>query len=865
MHLVLVGADYEENLGMCMIAAAAESAGHRTSVVPLPSGAREEAVLDILALRPDVVGLAAQFQHRGLDFLGLACDLRRAGFCGHITAGGQFATMAAGPILSGGFGVDSVVLYEGERTIAELLGALAARRPLTSVAGLALPDGKGGSLRTAPRPLTENLDELPTAHRYRRHSRQLGVPFIPVSGSRGCWSACSFCSITSVLRDGRAHGVAGRRLRLRSPEDVGREMAMLAHAVGGSAVFCFHDENFLLPSPDKTLARLRAIRRTLDAQGIGRAALVGKCRPDTVTKDLARELARLGVVRMYVGIENTSDHGARNLNRGVDVATMAAALDAFAEAGIFTCYNLLVFEPESTLDDVARNIAFMRAHAETPINFCRAEPYLGTPMYQRLRAEGRLSGGFLGCDYRITDDRAELLFRIASSAFREHNFAADGVANRYMSLGYSAKLLEFFYRDAAGRQATLMERAQELTRSITLDSADLLQQAWDIAASADLADHDRIARQTALLGLRVAASDRLWHAALDGLERDMSSFARGEAQARPRSLGRVVKAAQNAAVAGWLALWATGGTTSCKPYVVDSSPAPDSAADDKRDTLGRDMTVVDMVPADSGARSDVGKDTIVIVDPLPPDAGARNDLGKDTIIVVDAVPPDAGARNDLAAERPLIYDPLPPDAGARDTNADEQAGIDGGTTDVRRDAAAERPIIVDPPPYPVDARDVGPVIVDMAPRDAAAYDNLSAVKDAGINEPPFIVDPVVEAREGLQVPAGTPGESVETTREHWALTTPTRIPRSQDLPLFLCPEAKLAGEWQGGKVRAFLRDPGDKLSTRWQAQGRIEGDGTAVVWTPISDEDQLDVAVRTAGGVAVALLRLEQVCGRKSG
>ena len=127
-----------------------------------------------------------------------------------------------------------------------------------------------------------------------------------------------------------------------------------------------------------------------------------------------------------------------------------------------------------------------------------------------------------------------------------------------MSLGYSAKLLEFFYRDAAGRQAMLMERAQELTRSITLDTADLFEQAFAIAATADLADHDRIARQTALLGLRVAASDRLWHAALDALERDMSSFARGEAQSRPRSIGRVAKVVQNAAVAGWLGLWATG-------------------------------------------------------------------------------------------------------------------------------------------------------------------------------------------------------------------------------------------------------------------------------------------------------------------
>ena len=292
MRLVLVGADFEENLGMCMIAAAAESAGHRTSVVPFQCAEeRGEVARKVLAARPDVVGLAAQFQHRGMDFLGLACDLRRSGFRGHITAGGQFATMAHASILSGRHGVDSVVLYEGEGTIAELLDALACGKALDGIAGVALPDGQGGAYRTAPRALAANLDCLPLAQRYRQHSRQLGVPFIPISGSRGCWAACSFCSITTVLRDGLEHGVHGHRLRLRSPEDVGLEMAMLAQAVGGSAIFCFHDENFLLPRPADSLSRVAAMRKTLDEQGVGQSALVGKCRPDTVTKDLARELA----------------------------------------------------------------------------------------------------------------------------------------------------------------------------------------------------------------------------------------------------------------------------------------------------------------------------------------------------------------------------------------------------------------------------------------------------------------------------------------------------------------------------------------------------------------------------------------------
>jgi len=178
MRLVLVGADFEENLGMCMIAAAAESRGHRTTVVPFQrAGERPQVVAEVLAARPDVVGLAAQFQHRGTDFLALARDLRRAGFRGHVTAGGQFATMAHQPILAGRYGVDSVVLYEGEHTVGELLDALASGRSLDEVAGLALPDGACGARRTAARPLVANLDSLPLAQRYRQHAR-------PVKSSR---------------------------------------------------------------------------------------------------------------------------------------------------------------------------------------------------------------------------------------------------------------------------------------------------------------------------------------------------------------------------------------------------------------------------------------------------------------------------------------------------------------------------------------------------------------------------------------------------------------------------------------------------------------------------------------------------------
>lgn len=833
MRLVLVGADYEENLGMCMIAAAAEGAGHRVQVVPYQDAdERAGTVAAILGLDPDVIGLAAQFQHRGQDFLALACDLRRAGFRGHITAGGQFATMAHAPILAGRYGVDSVVLYEGERTIAELLDALAGGTALTDVAGLALPDGKGGALRTAARPLASRLDALPLAQRYRRHARQLGVPFIPVSGSRGCWAACSFCSITTVLRDGREHGVAGPLLRLRSPEAVALEMAMLAHAVGDAAVFCFHDENFLLPRPSDSVARVSAIRRALDAQGV-RAAFVGKCRPDTVTPALAHELAALGVIRMYVGIENASPNGAAHLDRRTDVRTLGAALDAFAAAGIFACYNLLVFEPDTVLDDVALNIQFMREHAATPVNFCRAEPYLGTPMHRRLCAEGRLNGGFLGADYRIHDDRAELLFRIAASAFRNHNFCSDGVANRTMGLGYSAKLLATFYADKRGRLAAFLERAQELTRSITLDTADLLEQAMTIAEQADLDNHDRIARLTALLGLRVAASDRLWHAAIDALEKDMTAFVRGSAETRRRTVSRAAKAAQGAAMAGWLALWATG-TSSCT-HSVDPLPPDAGGRDAKKDATAPDAgpLVVDALPpdADAGARTETA-----VYDPLPPDAGARDlpDAVDDARPAIDGTSADV---REVGREGPMIVDPPPPPSDARDL----------------------RTLEVDPLPPPSDARDVGGSVMDPLPPPADASDARDAGRDLGAGEPPFVVDPAVGDRQGSL----SFDERWDQTspREHWTDSGVKRVKRSQDLPLCLCPELRLCGEWHAGKVRARVSGVTGAFSVRWQAQGQVAGAGDEVLWTPSSDEDQLDVAVRTHDGVAVALLRLAQVRG----
>jgi len=627
MRVVLVGADLEENLGVGMIAACAERAGHRVDVVPFDTSPQLPRVAEsILAKRPDVVGLSAQFQHRSHDFLSLSRELRARGYQGHVTAGGQFPTMAFREVLSRGNGIDSVVLHEGEETFVELLDALANARPLDDVAGLALPN-RGMPYRTPGRALAD-LDSVPFPKRYRGHARHLGVPFIPIMGSRGCWGSCSYCSITTFYRDARAHG-GGKMLRHRTPENIAREMALLTHAAGGRGIFCFHDDNFLLPRPADSAARVQAILDAFGEYSDGKVALIGKCRPDSMTPELARTLARQGVIRLYIGVENAAQHGADALNRKTQTSHVRGALRAAREAGIFCCYNLLLFEPTSTLDDIRENIRFIRDHAEHPVNFCRAEPYHGTPMHDSLAAKDALTGSYFGWDYRVENDRAELLFRICAAAFRDRNFACDGVGNRYMGLGYSAKVLQFFHGEHP-RAHTLAGRARELTRRIAGETADLLEEALEIAAHADLADHDGIARETAILGLKIVALDRVWHRAMDELQRDMRQFVEAlEAPVPLRPKSKLLTLVQQAAFASALSVWSTG----CGGEVSDP------------------------VPSDTGIK-DTGDG--MVSDPLPHDTGF--DFGP-----VDALPPDTGFDFGPA-------DPLPPDTGVGDTKSDAMFG-----------------------------------------------------------------------------------------------------------------------------------------------------------------------------------------------
>jgi SAM-dependent methyltransferase len=284
----------------------------------------------------------------------------------------------------------------------------------------------------------------------------------PMVTSRGCSGTCSFCSIHAWHRQ-----VPRGRLRFRSPARVVAEMIRL-HRERGVRVFIFHDDDFLHPDPRQARDRCRAILDPVERE-IGPFAFVVKCRPDDVEEELFAYLQARGLARAYVGIESHSRTGIRALNRRVLPETNERALSILRGVGVYSCFNLLVFHPDSTAGELEENLAFLGRHADIPFDVARAELYARSALEERMVREGRALGDYRGHDYRIADGTAERAFRRFAALLWERHFGGASILHRSQELGYRVSLLRRFHPGMV--TPDLERRAAALIRGVNLDTA----------------------------------------------------------------------------------------------------------------------------------------------------------------------------------------------------------------------------------------------------------------------------------------------------------------------------------------------------------------------------------------------------------
>jgi anaerobic magnesium-protoporphyrin IX monomethyl ester cyclase len=501
MHVALVGAEFEENLAVRYLQGALLRDGHEvTSIVFNDPSEPDRAAAELAGSGAQLAGLSMVFTYRAREFAELANRARALGFRGHLLAGGHFAALNAERLLADVEAFDAVACGEGE----EILCALCKNLPaLRGVRGLVWRDGDR-VVRNDPAEKPCDLDTLAWPPRRSPFDNYLGVPITNILSSRGCTHACSFCSIAAWHRV-----CGGARLRLRAPRALAEEMAMLYEQ--GIRIFNFHDDNFVLDDRAAMLARLHDLGAELARRRVdGPIAFAIKCRPDRVDPDVFALLKAMGMFRVFLGVEAGTDLSLRELGRGQTVRQNVQSLTTLNKLDIHTCFNLLMLNPWSTLDDFAANVRFLREHPDNAMNFCRTEVYEGTALQARLRKEGRLLGSYWGWDYPIADPHAQAAFDILYPAFEARNYDEEGLHHLTMQIDYEQQLLRRFFGPAEALRRGVKNLIVEVNHN-TCDHLDrVISAARDLPGPAVLdqmtADiRGAVVRDNAALGARVRA------------------------------------------------------------------------------------------------------------------------------------------------------------------------------------------------------------------------------------------------------------------------------------------------------------------------------------------------------------------------
>ncbi len=434
-RVLLVGYEDQDNLGLRYLASRLAADGHEVRIArfgadPAPL------VAEVGAWRPTVVGFSLIFQFMTHSYATVIRAVRATGVPLHLTVGGHYPSFSPDVMFELVPELDSVVRFEGEETLAELVGHLQAGREWRASAGIAWSDGARVHT-TAPRGTPVDLDALPWPDRADLDYRAQSMPTASVLASRGCPWKCSFCSIITFYEQ---NGTRGRRRR-----DPVRVVDELEHLVRdrGVRLVLFQDDDFLAGGR-AALEWATAIATDIRGRGLHeRMRFKLSCRSDEVRADVLAPLVAAGLAHVYLGVESGDPGALKDLNKHITPDVHLRAGEVLRSLGLAFDFGFMLLQPWSTLASVANNVTFLRRFCRdgyAVAGFCRTLPYVGTPMEKKMRDEGRLVGHALEADYQFLDPRLDALWDFSLAAFDGRNTGRAATWNVLRTLQFEARL-----------------------------------------------------------------------------------------------------------------------------------------------------------------------------------------------------------------------------------------------------------------------------------------------------------------------------------------------------------------------------------------------------------------------------------------
>jgi anaerobic magnesium-protoporphyrin IX monomethyl ester cyclase len=298
--------------------------------------------------------------------------------------GGQHFSATAQDSLQQYPEIDVIVRGEGEQTFTELIKAQQVNADFSNIFGISYRHG-AEIAHNAPRPLIENLEDLPfpgyhlvKANISKYHFKIMGGenrPYALIEGARGCNHQCTFCT---QWRHWQACW------RVKSAKRIADEMAFCYYEFGSKFIW-LTDDNFGSGQRSAEIAEEIIARHMPDD-----VSWFVQARVDDIirNKDALPRLRKSGLNWVLLGVENSSLQTLESFKKGIAPEDSRIAVRLLQENDIFAHAMIIIGSRKDTHQTIAQIKEFADDLDPDLVMFGILTPFPGTEVYAEAERNG---------------------------------------------------------------------------------------------------------------------------------------------------------------------------------------------------------------------------------------------------------------------------------------------------------------------------------------------------------------------------------------------------------------------------------------------------------------------------------------------
>jgi len=328
----------------------------------------EDILQKIYNFQPQVVGLSALFLSQVTPTLQIAKRIKDSMGRVKVVLGGNSITFLAERLKKLEY-IDAIILHEGEISFKEYIRRLERGESLSGIPGSIIKE-KGEIIENRNYKFIDNLDKLPFPSRDLL-SDPLAYSKSVVTG-RGCPFNCMYCSTKKMWG----------RYRRRSAQNIVEEIKEITQKFN-SNVITFSDDNFTAYGYHSTKQIYDLLIENKIALNLGLSARI-----DLVNDRLLELLAKMGVTKIFFGVESGSERVLKILGRNYSTREVIDKVDRCVKLGIIPVCSFMFGFPFETIEDIKKTFDLMER-----VNTCYVQCHIlallpGTEIYKKAELFG---------------------------------------------------------------------------------------------------------------------------------------------------------------------------------------------------------------------------------------------------------------------------------------------------------------------------------------------------------------------------------------------------------------------------------------------------------------------------------------------